>query len=105
MTGRRVVGVSIEKYQQIEKAANDALAKAEDYHARLVAAGLIVVPKTPEQKIEELSAQVEKLTELLLAKGEDNGHSGNGKSNTSGKQPVARKDKHGAADGEPVPAE
>lgn len=65
VSGVRQIGVSVEKYKQMESIANEATAKAEDYHTKLVEAGLIVVPPTPEEQIAQLTAQVAKLTQII----------------------------------------
>lgn len=121
MSGARQIGVSIEKYKQMESLANEATAKAEDYHDRLVKAGLIVVPPTPEERIAQLSAQVERLTriiegkntqanvpvtapEILTDEGTGNGHSGNSEGNASKGQPVAGSAGSSAATGVSTPA-
>ena len=121
MSGARQIGVSIEKYKQMESLANEATAKAEDYHDSLVKAGLIVVPPTPEERIAQLSAQVERLTriiegqntqtnapvippEILTDEGTGNGHSGNSKSDAPERQPVAGSVGSSTATGVSAPA-
>lgn len=121
MSGARQIGVSIEKYKQMESLANEATAKAEDYHDRLVKAGLIVVPPTPEERIAQLSAQVERLTrivegqntqanvpvtapEILTDEGTGNGHSGNSEGDASKRQPVAGSTGSSTATGVPASA-
>lgn len=113
VSGVRQIGVSVEKYKQMESIANDATAKAEDYHTKLVEAGLIVVPPTPEEQIAQLTAQVARLTQIIekgglpqqpvavpeqpKIEGTNNGHLGNGESPASKGQPVAGKDRPGTA--------
>ena len=69
VSGVRQIGVSVEKYKQMESIANEATAKAEDYHTKLVEAGIIVVPPTPEEQIAQLTAQVAKLTQIIESGG------------------------------------
>ena len=113
MSGTRQIGVSVEKYKQMESIANEATAKAEDYHAKLVEAGIIVVPPTPEEQIAQLTAQVAKLTQIIESsgvpqksaitpeqpktEGKNNGHLGNGESPAPQGQPVVGKDRPSTA--------
>lgn len=113
VSGVLQIGVSVEKYKQMESIANEATAKAEDYHTKLVEAGLIVVPPTPEEQIAQLTAQVAKLTQIIekgglsqqpvaapeqpKTEGKNNGHLGNGESPAPKGQPVAGKDRPGTA--------
>lgn len=113
VSGVRQIGVSVEKYKQMESIANEATAKAEDYHTKLVEAGLIVVPPTPEEQIAQLTAQVAKLTQIIekgglsqqpvaapeqpKTEGKNNGHLGNGESPAPQGQPVVGKDRPSTA--------
>lgn len=79
MAGGRLLGVTQQKYQQMEAAANQAVAKAEELNAQnqelsaknqeyykiLVEKKLIEPELTPEQKIEALGNQVGQLTAIL----------------------------------------
>ena len=106
MMGNRIVGVSIERYKQLEQMATEATATAEQYHKQLVDAGLITMPKTDAEKIDELSTKVAQLTQVLMQmQGIDNGHRSDGKSVPSGKQPVARKNQSGSTDSGAIPAD
>lgn len=58
MNGQRQVGVSVERYQEMERVANEAVAKAEDYHKQLVDAGLIQPKRSPEEQLADLTGQV-----------------------------------------------
>lgn len=58
MQGQRQVGVSVERYQEMERVANEAVAKAEDYHKQLVDAGLIQPRRSPEEQLADLTGQV-----------------------------------------------
>lgn len=131
VSGSRQVGVSLDRYKQMENIANEATAKAEEYHKRLVEAGLIVVPPTQEEQIAMLTAQVAKLTQIiegiageasaptlkpeaqgvpssnqtsLTYEGTNNGHSGNGESPSPQRQPVAGKNRTGTTTGVSAPA-
>lgn len=113
VSGVRQIGVSVEKYKQMESIANEATAKAEDYHTKLVEAGLIVVPPTQEEQIAQLTAQVAKLTQIIekgglsqqpvaapeqpKTEGKNNGHLGNGESPAPQGQPVVGKDRSSTA--------
>lgn len=113
VSGVRQIGVSVEKYKQMESIANEATAKAEDYHTKLVEAGLIVVPPTPEEQIAQLTAQVARLTQIIenggvsqrpapapeqpKTEGKNNGHLGNGESPAPQGQPVVGKDRPSTA--------
>ena len=113
VSGARQIGVSVEKYKQMESIANEATAKAEEYHTKLVEAGIIVVPPTPEEQIARLTAQVARLTQIIESsgvpqkpalapeqqktEGKNNGHLGNGESPTPQGQPVVGKDRPSTA--------
>lgn len=64
-SGRKKIGVTLNKYNQIEKIANDAVEKAEGYLKMLEEHGIIKKELTPEEKISALSGQVEQLTQLV----------------------------------------
>ena len=77
LTGAHQIGVSLEKYKNTEKMASDALAKAEEYQKKLIDAGLIQKPMSPEEQmsllmnqVSLLSEQVAKLTKLSEVKDE-----------------------------------
>lgn len=55
--GPRQVGVSVDKYREMESVANDAVSKAEGYYKQLVDAGLIKPKLTTEQQLEALAQQ------------------------------------------------
>lgn len=65
--GTQVVGVTFAKFQEAQKLAEEATAKAEGYHKQLVDAGVIKPKLTPEEQIAALAAQVATLTELITA--------------------------------------
>lgn len=65
--GAQVVGVTFAKFQEAQKLAEEAAAKAEGYHKQLVDAGIIKPKLTPEEQIAALTAQVAALTELITA--------------------------------------
>ena len=65
--GTQVVGVTFAKFQEAQKLAEEATAKAEGYHKQLVDAGIIKPRLTPEEQIAALTAQVAALTELITA--------------------------------------
>lgn len=69
---RKRVGVSLQKFSQIEKLANDTMAKAEEYQKTiaeykkiLVDHGLIQPELTPDEKIAALSGQIDELTKIV----------------------------------------
>lgn len=63
--GDKRIGVSVKKYNQLEKMANDLMAKAENYQQQLIEHGIIQKELTPDEKITALSGQVEQLTALV----------------------------------------
>ena len=65
VSGSRVIGVALDKYKQMETAANDAVTKAEEYFKMLEEHGLITKPLTPEEQIAALTQQVANPTELV----------------------------------------
>lgn len=65
--GSQIVGVSVAKYQEMQKIAEEATAKAEGYYKQLVDAGLITPKLTPEEQIAALTAQVAQLAQQNAA--------------------------------------
>lgn len=69
------VGVSLKKFAQIEKLANDTMEKAEEYQKKLekfdeykkilIKHKLIEPELTPDEKIAALSGQIETLTKIV----------------------------------------
>lgn len=59
------IGVSLQKYQQTEKIATEAVEKAEGYLKTLEEHGLIQRELTADEKLAVLSTQVETLTKLM----------------------------------------
>lgn len=111
ITGNRIIGVTMEKYNQIESAANEALSKAEGYYKILEENGLVKKQLTPEEQIAALAEQVRVLTELVTAqankepKNESGANSVDGRRYIASKQPAAAKDPAGAANGGPIPGQ
>lgn len=64
-TGQKKVGVTLAKYNQMEKMANEAMGKAEAYYKTLEENDLIEHELTADEKISMLSGQVEQLTQLV----------------------------------------
>lgn len=64
-SGQKKVGVTLAKYNQMEKMANEAMGKAEAYYKTLEEHGLIQREMTADEKISMLSGQVEQLTNLV----------------------------------------
>lgn len=64
-TGSKRIGVTLNKYNQLEKIANEAMEKAEGYLKMLEEHGIIQKELTPDEKINALSGQVEQLTQLV----------------------------------------
>lgn len=59
--GAQVVGVTFAKFQEAQKLAEEATAKAEAYHKQLIEAGVIKPRLTPEEQIAALTAQMSQL--------------------------------------------
>lgn len=64
-SGQKKVGVTLAKYNQLEKIANEAMGKAEAYFKTLEEHGLIQRELTADEKITALSGQVDQLTQLV----------------------------------------
>lgn len=64
-SGQKKVGVTLAKYNQMEKMANETMGKAEAYFKTLEEHGLIQHELTADEKISMLSGQVEQLTNLV----------------------------------------
>lgn len=64
-SGQKKVGVTLAKYNHMEKMANEAIGKAEAYFKTLEEHGLIQHEMTADEKISMLSGQVEQLTNLV----------------------------------------
>ena len=56
--GNQHMGWTCQRYAELEKLANDATAKAEEYRKQLLDAGLIQPTLTPEEQIAALTKQV-----------------------------------------------
>ena len=56
MNGTRQIGVSLEKFREVESVANDALAKVETYYKQLVDAG-IIKPKLTAETLSKMTPQ------------------------------------------------
>lgn len=65
INGTRQIGVSLEKFREVESVANDALAKVETYYKQLVDAGIIKPKLTAEDQLAALTQQVAILTDKL----------------------------------------
>lgn len=97
ITGSRVVGVVLDKYRAMEKAAAEAVEKAEGYYKTLEEHGLIKRELTQEEQIAALTAQVQALTEIVTAQikkepvNEPDQPSVNSKQFIAAKQPLASK--------------
>lgn len=99
--GTRQIGMSMEKYREMESVANDALSKADAYHKQLVDAGLISPVLSTEEQLAALAAQVSALTRQLsqlTAQGVRNELSGTGEDVPAAGQSVAATNRAGAAD-------
>lgn len=57
LNGTRQIGVSIERYKEMERVANDAVSKAEDYYKQLVDAGLVQPKLSTEEQLAVLTQQ------------------------------------------------
>lgn len=71
-SGDKRVGVTLAKFNRMEKMANEALGAAEQHKAKEEEYKQILIEKdwlkpemTPEQQIEALSGQVEQLTQIV----------------------------------------
>ena len=108
ITGSRVVGVVLDKYRSMEKAAADAVEKAEGYYKTLEENGLIKRELTQEEQIAALTAQVQALTELVTAQikkepvDEPDQRTVDSKQFIAAKQPVASKAGAGQTNSRPV---
>ena len=71
-SGNQLIGMSIEKYRELEKLANDAAAKAEEYRKNLVDAGIIKPKLSADEQIAALSEQVSALASALSKQVEQN---------------------------------
>lgn len=99
--GTRQIGVSMEKYREMEFVANEALGKADAYHKQLVDAGVIAPVLSTEEQLAALTAQVSTLTKQLsqlTAQGVRNELSELSKDISAAEQSVATEDRTGAAD-------
>ena len=63
--GNQLIGVTIEKYREMEKLATDAADKAEGFRKQLVDAGIIKPKLSAEEQIAALSEQVANLAGAL----------------------------------------
>lgn len=61
-SGSKKVGVTTEKYDELQKITNEALEKSEKYYNRLVELGDIVIPKTNEDLIKDMFEIVKSLS-------------------------------------------
>ena len=57
LNGTRQIGVSIERYKEMERVANDAVSKAEGYYKQLVDAGLVQPKLSTEEQLAVLTQQ------------------------------------------------
>lgn len=65
--GNQTVGVSVDKYKEVEKMASDAMAKAAEYKQKLIDNKLLQPELTQEEQIAALNARVGDLTSQLSA--------------------------------------
>lgn len=63
--GNQTVGVSVEKYKEVEKMASDAVQKASEYKQMLIDHKILKPELTQEQQIAALNARVGDLTSQL----------------------------------------
>lgn len=61
-----LIGHTLAYCNELESALNEAVSKAEKYHARLVELGDIVPPKSPEELMQEQAAQQQEINAKLL---------------------------------------
>lgn len=64
-TGSKRIGVTVNKYKELESALTEALDKAEKYYKQLESAGLVQKELTADEKISALTSQVGALTKLV----------------------------------------
>lgn len=62
---QQVVGVTIERFQEAEKLANEAMSKADEYKKQLIEHGILKPELTQEEQIAALNARVGDLTSQL----------------------------------------
>lgn len=110
LNGTRQIGVSIERYKEMERVANDAVSKAEGYYKQLVDAGLVQPKLSTEEQLAvltqqnmALSQQVSLLTQKISSiMGENDELPVNRKGSAPEKQPSPVESGSGAATCGPV---
>ena len=96
LNGTRQIGVSIERYKEMERVANDAVSKAEAYYKQLVDAGLVQPKLSTEEQLAVLTQQ-----NVALMGGTDE-LSQHSKDASAQEQPALVESGSGAADRGPV---
>lgn len=71
-SGNQLIGMTLEKYRELEKLATEASAKADEYKKKLVDAGIIQPKLTPEEQIARLTEQVSTLAGALNLQNQQN---------------------------------
>lgn len=105
LNGTRQIGVSIERYKDMERIANEAVSKAEGYYKQLVDAGIVQPKLSTEEQLAvltqqnmALSQQVSLLTKQISSiMGENNEFSVNSKGSASEEQSSSVESGSGAA--------
>lgn len=64
---QQVVGVTLERFQEAEKMANEAMAKADEYKKQLVEHGILQPQLSTEEQIAALNVRVGDLSSKLSA--------------------------------------
>lgn len=89
-TGQKKIGVTLGKFNNMEKMANEAISKAEGYYKTLVDHGLIERELTQDEKISALTEQVQTLTMLMEKLVIDKNVNNNANETPDKQTPVAR---------------
>lgn len=63
--GLQKVGVTLDKYSQLEQILNETLTKAEEYKSLLIEHKIITIPPSQEEQIANLTAIVSKQAEQM----------------------------------------
>lgn len=63
---QNLIGHTLSYCNELESALNEAVTRAESFHARLVELGDIIPPKTPEELLQEQAAAQQEVNATLL---------------------------------------
>ena len=104
LNGTRQIGVSIERYKEMERVDNDAVSKAEAYYKQLVDAGLVQPKLSTEEQLAVLTQQNVALSQQvsLLTQKISSLMGGTDEDASAQEQPALVESGSGAADRGPV---